>query len=111
MSHHPTLVARWFLKVRAVHSAAWRQRQHQLYRSTLKYFLSSNYSFFYSPPFLSGEVDCLSEEKVIVTGVMDTITQEECKDLIKRCGAKLQSSVNGSTTLAVVGTDPGKIIK
>lgn len=33
----------------------------------------------------------------------------QCKDLLRACGAKIQTSVNGSTTLAVVGTDPGTI--
>jgi DNA ligase (NAD+) len=43
----------------------------------------------------------------VLTGTLQTLSRDEAKDMIKREGGKVSSSVSKNTDYVVVGTDPG----
>jgi NAD-dependent DNA ligase len=46
-------------------------------------------------------------EHVVVTGAFSDYTRPELEELLREQGATIQKSVNGKTTLLVVGSKPG----
>lgn len=49
----------------------------------------------------------LHGETFVLTGTLDTLTRDEAKDLIRKAGGKVTSSVSKKTTYVLVGQEPG----
>lgn len=49
----------------------------------------------------------LTGKTFVLTGTLPTLSRDEAKDMIKRQGGKVSSSVSKNTDYVVVGTDPG----
>jgi NAD-dependent DNA ligase len=52
------------------------------------------------------EID-IEDEHIVFTGKMTNGTREEMEEMAEECGAIIQKSVNGKTTILVVGEKPG----
>ncbi len=52
------------------------------------------------------EID-LEEEYIVFTGKMENGSREEMEELAEDYGANVQKSINGKTTILVVGAKPG----
>lgn len=55
----------------------------------------------------SSEESPLSGKQFVITGTLSQMGRSEAKDLIKRAGGKVSSSVSGKTDFLVVGENPG----
>merc|ERR1711879_104608 len=55
----------------------------------------------------SGAPFCLSGYRFVITGVLDSLKRDECRDLIMEYGGRVTGSVSGMTAYLVAGTDPG----
>jgi hypothetical protein len=55
-----------------------------------------------------GAEDCLEGMTFVITGVLDSMERDECKDLILRYGGKVTTSVSGKTTYLIIGVDAGE---
>ena len=49
----------------------------------------------------------LTGETFVVTGTLEAFTRDEIKDIIRKAGGKISSSVSTKTNYVVVGADPG----
>lgn len=59
-------------------------------------------------PLPVGQPMCLDGYRFCITGVLDSLTRPECKDLIQEYGGKVTGAVSGMTAYLVAGTDPGE---
>lgn len=49
----------------------------------------------------------LTGKSIVLTGTLPTLSRDEAKDLIRRCGGKIVSSVSKKTDFVVAGENPG----
>lgn len=49
----------------------------------------------------------LTDQTLVLTGTLDTLTRDEAKKLIRQAGGKISSSVSKKTAYVVAGADPG----
>jgi DNA ligase (NAD+) len=58
-------------------------------------------------PTKSNSGTTLSGETFVLTGTLEQFTRDEAKDVIRKAGGKISSSVSKKTNYVLVGTDPG----
>ncbi len=73
----------------------------------LKRLSAANIEFIQEEKSLSMSNSFLVGKSIVLTGTMERLTREDAKDLIRRSGGKISSSVSGKTDLLIVGKDPG----
>jgi len=54
-----------------------------------------------------GKSDKLHDKTFVLTGTLSEMTRDEAKDLIRKLGGNVSSSVSKQTTYVLVGTEPG----
>jgi replication factor C subunit 1 len=55
-----------------------------------------------------GAPNCLAGLTFVMTGVLDSLERDSCKDLIEQYGGRVTGSVSKKTTYLIVGDDPGE---
>ena len=60
-----------------------------------------------SNPEFSTDVQALSGQTFVLTGTLETMTRDEAKDMIRKSGGSVSSSVSKKTSYVVVGENPG----
>ena len=60
-----------------------------------------------SNPTRNSNATKLTGETFVLTGTLPTLTRDEAKDLIRKAGGKVSSSVSKKTDYVLVGADPG----
>jgi DNA ligase (NAD+) len=60
-----------------------------------------------SNPITNANATKLSGETFVLTGTLDALTRDDAKDLIRKAGGKISSSVSKKTDYVVTGKDPG----
>jgi DNA ligase (NAD+) len=58
-------------------------------------------------PEMNASATKLDGETFVLTGTLDSLTRDEAKDLIRKAGGKISSSVSKKTDYVLVGHDPG----
>ena len=58
-------------------------------------------------PEMNSRATKLSSETFVLTGTLETFTRDEAKDVIRKAGGKMSSSVSKKTDYVLVGKDPG----
>lgn len=58
-------------------------------------------------PDINQQAAKLTGETFVVTGTLEAFTRDEIKDIIRKAGGKISSSVSTKTNYVVVGADPG----
>lgn len=78
---------------------------HRLQEAGLKFELSADQ--------LSSQTDLLRGQNFVVSGVFETVSRDELKDLIEKNGGKVVSSISSKTTYVIAGENmgPSKKIK
>ncbi len=59
------------------------------------------------PPDQASTTSDLAGKSFVITGTLPTLSREEAKELLKKAGAKVQSSVSKKTDYLLVGESPG----
>lgn len=54
-----------------------------------------------------GEPGCLGGLTFVITGVLDSMERDDCKDYIIKYGGRVTGSVSGKTSYLIVGLEPG----
>ena len=60
------------------------------------------------PKWVEHEEYDFEEEYIVITGTLEDYTRDEIAEELEDLGAIVQSSVNGKTTMLVIGAKPGK---
>ena len=76
--------------------------------STNKDFLAALLPYLtITSPEINSNATKLSGETFVLTGALETFTRDEAKDIIRKAGGKISSSVSKKTDYVLVGRDPG----
>lgn len=61
-----------------------------------------------SKPIPIGKKDCFNNMKFLITGVMDSLERDECKNIIEKYGGSVVSGVTKKLDYLIVGEDAGQ---